>query len=618
MFSSISSVSCHRSLSSRNLARGCLSHLPGNRPALSSQADCGSFLVCYRSGVEPLSFSGKRWLVHNDLRTQLPASRRDSAEHLAGLLARDRGIERLARTARAERFGPDASLLVDCDRAMDRIAEAANAREKIAIFGDYDCDGVTSTALLARYFRRRGVQPTIRLPHRQREGYGLKPAIIRECIDAGVSLLLTVDTGITAVAEIAEAGAAGIDVIVLDHHRVPEELPDAYALLHPALSPTFPLPHPSAAGIAWSVVRLLEERDGSAEWEDRETDIALGAIGTVGDLVELRGANRTLVHRGLQALASLERGPLALLRLQSGIDGPAITSRDVAFRIAPRLNAAGRMDDPIVALQALLGDEGAVLRLEELNKQRQLLVGGLTNEALARAGSSPFLCLKDERYLPGICGLLAGKLCERFGRPCLVSHAHAGLCMASLRSIPSYNVTEGLARQTGLLLSFGGHAAAAGCTFAEVRFEELRERMEADVAATVRAEDLVPVLTADYCVDAQHLGIELCEMLHGLEPFGQGNPEPSFVLRGVALRGPRGAGKDAAHLQAFVGDAKLIGFHMGRHLPRVSEPVDLLCRVGIDTWQGARSAQLFLDDMRSAVTDGVGRAEMAVQKERAL
>ncbi len=532
-----------------------------------------------------------------DLRAQ------NASANLVAYLLSARGVAPLQGTIDARTCGYDAALFPDTPRAMDRIHAAILTKEKIAVFGDYDCDGITSTALLARYFRRRGVTPLLRLPHRLHEGYGLKEPIIREMIAAGVQLMITVDTGVTAVREIALAVEHGIDVLVLDHHHLPEELPEAYAILHPGLSPNFPQgePHPSAAGVTWSLVRALEIADTASTWNDmeRDMDLALAAIGTIADLVELRGGNRALAEAGVRAMRRIDSGPLEFLKLQAGLTMAPVTSRDIAFRIAPRLNAAGRMAEPDIALRALLGDQESMLRLEELNRERQGVVIQLLESALPMIDASqPFLALRHADYVPGVCGLLSGKLTEKFGRPSLVAHVHGDMCTASLRSIPAYNVTEGLGRAADLLMSFGGHAMAAGCSFPAKNFDALAARLRADVDGRVTPDDLIPSLKPDAHVDSAQLTLALCEALQALEPHGQGNPEPMFLLTNVKLDRPRRIGSDASHLQGMLHGKKLIGFRMGEFLDAVTKPVDLLCRIGIDSWQGKRQVQIFVEDMR--------------------
>lgn len=552
---------------------------------------CRSLLLWYRDRVETLSLTGKRWQVR-DCRSEA------SGMAVVDLLERQRRIERIGAGELPDAFGENIARYRDFPTAAERVLQAIRAGERIGVFGDYDCDGITGSALLIRFLRRRGIHPVIRLPHRLREGYGLRTSMMEEFIQNGVRLLLTVDTGVTALDAIARGCDAGVDTIVLDHHQLPEQLPRAAAILHPALAEGDAIA-PCGAGVAWGFVRALEEHLGHAEWDDWETDIALAAIGTVADVVELRGHNRALVHRGLIALQRLTDGPLKLLCLHAGLT-PPFTSRDIGFRIAPRINAAGRMADPHTALSALLGDEAALLSLHELNRQRQDVVADLLEKTLplAERQTSSLLCFSSPDYSPGICGLLAGKLTERFGKPSLIAFSGNHLCTASLRSISEYDVTAGLRGCADLLQSYGGHAMAAGCAFVPDNLPSLHERLNADIIAAIGKATLHPTLTADVALSAAHITLDLCHALSSLEPFGQGNPEPRFIIRDVTLRNARCVGADKTHLQALVAGKKLIGFRLGHLHEYCERPVDLLCTVGIDAWQGKARPQLFLDDMR--------------------
>lgn len=534
-----------------------------------------------------LSLTGKRWIVPDD----------GSGRDVIASLLQSRGVEALGQGELIDAPGHDALLFRDFAAAAARINDAVEKKETIGIVGDYDCDGITGAAILARFFRRRGMQPRIRLPHRIKEGYGLKKHMVDELGACGVTLLLTVDTGVTAGAEITYAKKKGIDVIVLDHHHLPQTLPPAVAVLHPGVSTAPMIPAPCGAGVAWSVVRALEGGD----WDESATDMALAAIGTIADVVPLQGGNRTLVHQGLMALQALPPGPLQLLCIQAGLQAP-YTARDIAFRIAPRINAAGRMADPAIALQALLGNQQALFQLEELNRTRQETVSEYIEELLPRAQglTTAFLCFADARFSPGICGLLAGKLTERFGKPSLVACIDGETCVASLRSVPSYHVMEGLLRTSALLTGFGGHAMAAGCSFSRANFESLAMALQDDLQKRVEPALLTPSLRGDAVLHPEQLTMELREQLECLEPYGEGNPEPRFVLQSIQLRDLRAVGKTASHLQGSASGHKIIGFGLGNLLPHLAEPVDLLCRMGIDTWQGARRLQLFVDDIRLA------------------
>ncbi|MDD5041601.1 MAG: single-stranded-DNA-specific exonuclease RecJ [Candidatus Peribacteraceae bacterium] len=544
----------------------------------------------------PLSLTGKRWII---------PERKDAVPSAipARLMA-----ERSLSSGNALL---DPWIFPDMPRAVERVRRAIAAGETIGIFGDYDCDGITATALLVRLLKRHGNEPVVRLPHRVHDGYGLNRTIIEECGVRGVTLLLTVDTGITAIKEIALASARGIDVIVTDHHHVQDEVPKALALIHPALAPRHPLPHPSGAGVALQFIRAFE---GADEWDDRQTDLALAAIGTIADLVELRGVNRVLVQQGIAALNALDKGPLSLLAASVRTQGGPLTSTDVAFRLSPRINAAGRMQDPLIALTALLEGGEALTRLGQLNTHRQDATGGLFARAwqLLHLSSQPrpeemaalpallTVTGTDVEFPSGLIGLIAGRLTEATGHPSVVVTIRDRECTASLRSTPAYHVTEGLERVADLLSAFGGHAQAAGCTFPEQNLAEVLRRLSQDAAARTTREHLIPALAADAMIEARDISLSFCAQLKQLEPFGQGNPEPVFLLKNVTLEQPRRVGKEGAHLQGRTAGLKTIGWRLGPLSDHTGQSLDLLCKIGVDTWNGHRAPQIVIEDLRVA------------------
>lgn len=506
----------------------------------------------------------------------------------------------LARLCASRQIDPDASptlpspqVFPDIGQAVSRIHQAIERGERIGLFGDYDCDGITATAQLVRFFRRRNVEPWVRLPHRVHDGYGLTPATVEEIQAANIDLLITADTGITAVAEIAALQASGTDVIVTDHHHVHEELPPAVALVHPALT-NLNAPHPSGAGVVLFLLHALE----GAHWEDIATDYALAMLGTVADLVELRGVNRSLTQLGLRALQHLPSGPLAECRNRIQASNQALTSTDIAFRMAPRINAAGRMSSPTIALQALLEGGDALQELDLLNEQRQQQTQQLYDKVLQELPDDlpPVIVSVSPEYSHGIVGLLAGKLTEQFGRPSVVGTHDGTTVTASLRSPTCYTITDGLHAVAPHLLRYGGHAQAAGCTFLLSELDAVRTGLEADVRTHVDQADLVPTLAIDAILEASDVTLEFCNTLHTLEPFGQGNAEPRFLIRNVVLSDGRTCGGDHTHLQATIGRTKSIGFGLG-FAADIREPVDVVVRLGINEWQGHTNAQLFIEDI---------------------
>lgn len=542
----------------------------------------------------PLSLTGKQW--NTPKRTDFNPSA------IVARLRAERGLDRAAPP-----LSP--TVFPDLPRALERIRIAQERGEGIGIFGDYDCDGITGTALLVRHFRRRGIAHQVILPHRVHDGYGLKSSIVDRFAERGVTLLITVDTGITAVAEVEEARRRGIDVIITDHHHIPQELPRACAILHPALAPGFSPPHPSGAGVAFLLVTALE----GGSWPESDTDCALAAIGTIADLVELTGSNRALVIHGLQALNRLTSSPLAVLADGIRSNGLPLTSTDIAFRLAPRINAAGRMEDPTIALTALLDGGPALESLEQLNGDRQLSMQNIFEEVLTALTLPlqptqedlhrlpPLLTVARESFSEGLIGLAAGKLTEMTGRPSMVAAIRGNECTASLRSTGAYNIAEGLERCAELFTTFGGHARAAGCTFPYAHWEVIQDRLQADVRKYASGESLLPSLEVTATLQPGDLSLAFCEHLQGLEPFGQGNTEPLFLLPNIRMEQARRVGNEGAHLQARIGGVKAIGWRLGHLLPHAVSALDMACKLSIDTWNGRRAPQLVIEDLRVCV-----------------
>lgn len=524
-----------------------------------------------------LSFTGKHWA------TPRHASARAGA--LPHTLRKERALGNGAAA-------PDIPSLQD---AAALILETVAAGRLVTVVGDYDCDGITAAAQLARFFGRANAPCALRLPHRVHDGYGLSRRMVEECRMQGTALLITVDNGISAVDEIAFANDCGMQTIVVDHHAVGDTLPPAHVLVHPALC-GLPEPHPCGAGLAYLLLATLEKND----WEERDTDMALAMIGTVADLVELRGFNRTLVAEGLEALQRIESGPLAALRDRTA----ARTSTDVAFRLAPRINAAGRMANPSLALHALLHGGQAFDELESLNTERQALVLSLSKGLLERAAGvqEPLFFAADAAYPHGILGLLAGKITEASGKPSCIVAIDGDQCTASLRSPPCYHITDGLRQCSDLLTRFGGHAQAAGCTFPAHALAAVCERLTADIAGKVPPESLMPMLTPDGLLRPEDISLALCKEIATLEPFGRGNVEPLFLLPDIRPDHCRTVGTSGAHLQCTIQGHKAIGFGLGPFLHGMHCPVDALCRLQMNHWNGHTQPQIVLEDIRLCKT----------------
>jgi single-stranded-DNA-specific exonuclease len=546
--------------------------------------------------VQQLSLTGKRWRFIDGAR-ELPA---DPLAIGAALASR--------RTLRDDGGDPyDPSVFADSAKAAERVRKAITDKEKIAVFGDYDCDGITGSAQVLRALKRHGTSALPILPNRMAEGYGLKPWAIERCAERGITLLIAVDNGILAHEAIALAAERGIDTIILDHHALPSPdadgsltLPPAYAILHPALSDGFRAAHPAAAGVALLFVHALE----GSTWSGRDTDLALAAIGTIADVVPLLGFNRTVVRDGLAAIrrGSIDPPLLALLSSVRSGDAP-LTSGDIAFRVAPRINAAGRLADPQLALTTVLEGGDTLGELERLNALRQDETQRSIDRAFSviRPAEHLFLCIADAEFQPGIVGLVAGRLTEQFGRPSIVASVRSGICTASLRSIPGYDVTSALSRCADLLTTYGGHAQAAGCSLPFSQWEELSRRLNADLAERLQPDELLPTILLDAEISHASVRLQLCESLLTLEPFGHHNQRPVFLLSGMTLSNTRLVGGDGKHLQCTIGNIKAIGFGLGHVLKDAGGQVDIACSLEIDRWNGFARPQAVIKDIRPAL-----------------
>lgn len=527
-----------------------------------------------------LSLTGKRWVVPEQ----------KDALNASHVLARIVAQRKIDLDASPTLINPD--VFPDMQRACHRIKEAMEKNEKIGLFGDYDCDGVTAIAQLERYFARHDTEVFVRLPHRVRDGYGLSHDVVQELIEEKIELLITADTGIASVAEIEALQKNGIDVIVTDHHSLHEEVPPAYAIIHPVLS-TYPEPHPAGAGVAFYLVHALE----GETWNGMDEDLALAMCGTVADLVPLRGSNRALVQLGLQAFEQIHTGPLAELRERCKSKDGTLDAVDIAFRVAPRINAAGRIDEPDIALRALVDGGANLERLDTLNEERQAISRKFyteVEEALPK--DIPVLLHTISADIPhGVLGLIAGKLTEKYGRPSIVANTDGVSCTASLRSPSCYNIAEGLQRCKDMLHSYGGHAQAAGCSFALKDADAFIDALRTDVSAHTKEEHLAPTLDIDAIMNAADITLDFCMKLQKLEPFGQGNREPLLLLRNVSLKDATPCG-DGTHVQARIGGVKAIGFGLARYID-ATETYDIVARVGIDTWNGKMRPQIYMVDV---------------------
>lgn len=526
---------------------------------------------------------------------------------LAQVLVR-RGLaepdEARAFLAAGEQYDPGDFAGIDV--AVETVMRHLAAGERITIHGDYDCDGVCATAILVRGLRALGGQVDWHLPDRIADGYGLSLATVGRLAERGTSLLITVDCAITAVEEVAAARAAGLDVVVTDHHRPRADgtLPAA-PIVHPSLC-GYPCPDLCGAGVAHKLLAALVRAAG-ADQGIAERDLDLVALATVADLVPLRGENRRLVRRGIRALAATATPGLRALMEVSRLDPGRLDARSLGFRLAPRLNAAGRVRTAGSALELLLtADEDRASELaaglDAANAERRATEISILREAegLLRArGARHAYVLAGEGWHPGVIGIVASRLAERWHRPVVMIALDGDEGTGSGRSIPGFDLLAGLDACDEHLLRHGGHSAAAGLTIDGGKVEAFRAAFTAHAEAVLTEARLRPERRADAVVAGDPLGLALAEELEALEPCGMGNPAPALLVPAARLADPRTMGQDRRHARATLTSAgaraKLVAFGCDGRLPvAAGEPADVLARLEIDEWNGAVEPRLRL------------------------
>lgn len=516
---------------------------------------------------------------------------------------------------------PDPSLLAGIDVAVDRLIRAIEGGEAITVYGDYDVDGVTSTALLVSFLRSCGATVDYYVPHRLGEGYGLNLEAVASLAARGTRLLVTLDCGVTAVAEIDEAIRLGVDVVVVDHHKTPAELPRAAAIINPwQPGCTYPTRHLCAVGVTFLLCAALRRslrargRFASGREPNLRNDLDLVALGTIADVVPLTGANRLLVREGLEVLAQSRRpGIRALKRVAALPEEGAISAGQVGFRLAPRINAAGRLDDAGIAVELLLSEDPAQAErlaqaLDDANAERQAIERDLVDEAMAQAESQKDrlgLVLAGDGWHPGVVGIVASRVVSRFHRPTIVValDPETGTGKGSARSISDFHVFDALSRCSEHLVRFGGHEHAAGITVERSSLEAFRVAFVREAEEQLAGKTLGPVCRIDGRVGIGELGAALCDELAALAPFGSGNPEPVLAIDGAKARG-RVVGKSSpGHLSVRLAEPPFvdgIGFDMGDRLDLLEGSVKLAFTLGYDDYRGERRVRMGLRDLQPA------------------
>ena len=498
-------------------------------------------------------------------------------------------------------------LLPDVHQAVARIYQALLSSENIAIYGDYDTDGITATALLVQGLSALGGKAIPYIPHRLTEGYGLKKAALESLYRQGVSLVITVDCGITSLPEVKKARRMGLEIIITDHHTPLSEIPPAIAIVNPKLpSSTYPFSELTGAGVAFKLLQALFQSVGQEEYLSKLMDLV--ALGTIADISPLLGENRYLVKEGLKLINATPRLGIKEIITQAGLNIGSLDAKSISWVIAPRLNAAGRLEHAMTSYKLLMTDspqEAYRLArwLEEKNTERQkLTLTTLTKarEQVLAQGISPLLVASDNDYFIGIAGLVASRLSEEFYRPAIVIKSGEKVCSGSCRSIPEFNIIAALNQCRHLLSQFGGHSQAAGFTLSTKNLARLQESLLQLATTQLAGVDLRPRLDIDAEVTLPNLGGDTFQITQQLAPFGRGNPLPTFLSRRVEVIACRTMGNSGEHLRLKLkqGDTRWdgVGFRLGNYLAEVASPLDIVYNLEIDRWGGEERLRLNILD----------------------
>jgi single-stranded-DNA-specific exonuclease len=495
--------------------------------------------------------------------------------------------------------------------AVARIYRALLSGENIAIYGDFDADGITGTALLVQGLSSLGGKVIPYIPHRLTEGYGLKTAALEKLRQQGISLVITVDCGITALAEVKRAKRLKLDIIITDHHTPLPEIPPAVAIINPKRADsTYPFSELTGAGVAIKLLQALFQSIGRQEQLDELIDLV--ALGTVADMAPLWGENRYLVKQGLKLINATPRLGIREIITQAGLTVGHLDAESISWIIAPRLNAAGRLAHAMTSYKLLMTNspqeaQGLAIWLEQKNVERQRLTTTTLTKAreqILAQGISPLLIASDRDYPVGIAGLVASRLAEEFYRPAIVIKTGELVSSGSCRSIPEFNVILALNQCSKLLSQFGGHSQAAGFILPTKNLARLTQRLSELATTQLAGIELRPQLDIDAEVKLPELSGDTFQIIQRLAPFGRGNPVPTFLSRRAEVVDCHTMGSNREHLRLKLRQGGTIwdgvGFRLSNYLAEVSSHLDIVYNLEIDRWGGEESLRLNILDFAPA------------------
>jgi len=509
------------------------------------------------------------------------------------------------------------------EKAVEKLKKAIKSKEKITIYGDYDVDGMTGVAILWQLITQLGGNVDYYIPHRIDEGYGLNPEAIEIIAAAGSKVLVTVDCGIGAIESISLAGRSGLDVIVTDHHQPGPELPDAFAIVHPVMDASYGNQDSAGAMVAFKLAwALANEFNSGVRLEPELRDFmlnatSLAAMGTIADIVDLRGENRILTHYGLKTLAQCSLSGIKALVESAGLNGAGLDTFDIGFRLAPMLNAAGRMGHARLAVELLTSKSDIrsaqiAEYLKDQNNHRRRCERKIFKQAceiiVARDLNHPdrkSIVLAEETWHSGVIGIVASRIVDKYYRPTIMLNCSGQIAQGSGRSIEGFDILAGLSDCADHLISFGGHKMAAGIKIEVDKIDQFADDFEAYAQENLNHDDITAKLDIDAEVRLADLNWDVVNELKMLEPFGRGNPEPVFATKGLRLAcDPRRVGAKGDHLQLAVTDntatIRCIGFGMGKLEKKLLESdfFNAAYRADLDTYNGNKNIQLVLTDIQ--------------------